>query len=152
MNTNELVFRSALSMLIRGGCVNLLKAALAVEMPIKGFYQKLIAFADEIGSTSCAVLLKSEDYEHKVFEKASGVAPAGKKAAASGGNKAPAAASKTADKSFKIKDAVLLEYKGQNETVIIPDGVKTIGEFAFNENKYMYSFRNDHIFDPNHSV
>ena len=151
MNTNELVFRSALSMLIRGGCVNLLKAALAVEMPIKGFYQKLIAFADEIGSTSCAVLLKSEDYEHKVFEKASGVAPAGKKAAASGGNKAPAAASKTADKSFKIKDAVLLEYKGQNETVIIPDGVKTIGEFAFNENKYIYSFRNDHIFDPNHS-
>ena len=79
MNTNELVFRSALSMLIRGGCVNLLKAALAVEMPIKGFYQKLIAFADEIGSTSCAVLLKSADYEHKVFEKASGVAPAGKR-------------------------------------------------------------------------
>ena len=135
--TNELVFRSALSVLIRGGCVNLLKAALSVEMPINGFYQKLIAFADEIGSTECSALLKNEDYEHKVFEKASTVAPAGKKGATSGGKKAPTAASITADKSFKIKDGVLLEYKGQKETVEIPDGVKIIGEFAFSENKHI---------------
>ena len=40
-----------------------MKAALSVEMPIKGFYQKLIAFADEIGSTECSALLKSEDYD-----------------------------------------------------------------------------------------
>ena len=125
--TNELVFRSALSVLIRGGCVNLLKAALSVEMPIKGFYQKLIEFADEIGSTECSALLKSEDYEHKVFEITPTAAPAGKKA--------PSAASIKADKSFKIKDAVLLEYKGQKETVAVPDGVKVIGEFAFSENK-----------------
>jgi hypothetical protein len=54
--------------LIRGGFLNLLKAALSVQMPIKGFYQKLIAFADEIGSTECGELLKSIDYENKVFE------------------------------------------------------------------------------------
>ena len=131
--TNELVFRSALSVLIRGGCVNLLKAALSVEMPIKGFYKKLISFADEIGSTECSALLKSEDYENKVFEKAPAAAASGKKAAA--GKKAPAAASIKADKSFKIKDAVLLEYKGDKEVVEIPDGVKVIDEFAFYENK-----------------
>lgn len=131
--TNELVFRSALSVLIRGGCVNLLKAALSVEMPIKGFYKKLIAFADEIGSTECSSLLKSVDYENKVFEKAPAAAPGGKKTAA--GKKAPAAAAITADKSFKIKDAVLLEYKGDKEVVEIPDGVKVIDEFAFYENK-----------------
>ena len=67
--TNELVFRSALSILIRGGFTNLLRAALSVEMPIKGFYQKLIEFAEEIGSTECSKLLKQTDYEHKVFEK-----------------------------------------------------------------------------------
>ena len=115
--TNELVFRSALSVLIRGGCVNLLKAALSVGMPVKGFYKKLIAFADEIGSTECSALLKSMDYENKSFEKA------------------PAAASIEADKSFKIKDAVLLEYTGDKEIVEIPDGVKIIGECAFCENK-----------------
>ena len=131
--TNELVFRSALSVLIRGGCVNLLKAALSVEMPIKGFYKKLIAFADEIGSTECSVLLKSVDYENKVFENAPAAVPSGKKTAA--GKKVPTAASITTDKSFKIKDAVLLEYKGDKEIVEIPDGVKVIGEFAFYENK-----------------
>ena len=122
--TNEVVFRSALSILIRGGFTNLLKAALSVEMPIKGFYQKLIAFADEIGSTECSKLLKSIDYENAVFEKATNPPAAGKKAST------PAT-----DKHFKIKDAVLIEYTGKQETVMIPEGVKTIGEFAFSENK-----------------
>lgn len=129
--TNELVFRSALSVLIRGGFVNLLKAALSVEMPIKGFYKKLIAFAYEIGSTECSALLKSVDYENKIFEKAPVSASNGKKTAA--GKKA--ASTIAADKSFKIKDAVLLEYKGDMEVVEIPDGVKVIDEFAFYENK-----------------
>lgn len=60
--TNELVFRSALSILIRGGFVNLLRAALSVKMPINAFYDKLIAFANDIGSTECAKLLESIDY------------------------------------------------------------------------------------------
>ncbi len=122
--TNELVFRSALSILIRGGFTNLLKAALSVEMPIKGFYQKLISFADEIGSTECSKLLKSIDYENAVFEKATNPPATSKKVS-----------SPTADKHFKIKDAALIEYTGKQETVMIPDGVKTIGEFAFSENK-----------------
>ena len=54
---NELVYRSALSILIRGGFVNLLKAALTVEMPIGGFYDKLVDFAKEIGSDYCYEVL-----------------------------------------------------------------------------------------------
>ena len=60
--TNELVFRSALSILSRGGFVNLLKAALSVKMPIKGFYDKLIDFAKGIGSDECARLLESNSF------------------------------------------------------------------------------------------
>lgn len=59
--TNELVLRSALSVIIRGGFVNLLEAALSVEMPIKGFYDKLKAFAKEIGSSRCYELLAATD-------------------------------------------------------------------------------------------
>ena len=113
--TNELVMRSALSILIRGGFVNLLNAALSVEMPIKGFYQKLISFADEINSTECSKLLKSVDYENKTFPK---IILEKKKTSA-------------ASKAFIIKDTALIEYKGAEETVIIPDGVKTIEQFAF---------------------
>ena len=116
--TNELVFRSALSVLIRGGFTNLLKAALSVEMPIKSFYQKLIQFADEIGSTECGELLKSTDYENKTFE--------------------PLVIAKketSSNKDFIIKDNTLVKYKGNEETVVIPDGVKVIGESAFDYNK-----------------
>jgi len=58
--TSELVMRSALSILIRGGFTNLLKAALSIELPVNNFYQQLIDFADEIGSTECAKLLRGE--------------------------------------------------------------------------------------------
>ena len=114
--TNELVFRSALSILIRGGLVNLLKAALSVEMPIRSFYDKLIAFADEIGSTECAKLLKSVDYRSTVPAQADAPKPA-------------------ADDRFKIRDGVLLEYKGNDETVSIPDNVKVIGDYVFKGNE-----------------
>lgn len=140
--TNELVMRSALSILIRGGFTNLLRAALSTPMPIKGFYQKLIAFADEIGSPECGALLRNEDYENKAFEKSDAVVVGGQilpKAAetlaAAGGEKLHKAAAVTADKSFKIKDGVLIQYKGKDDTVTIPDGVTTIGELAFYENK-----------------
>ena len=140
--TNELVMRSALSILIRGGFTNLLRAALSTQMPIKGFYQKLIAFADEIGSTECSALLRNEDFENKVFEEADTVGTEGKKLPkaaeippAADGKKLPKAAAVTSDKSFKIKDGVLIQYKGKDETVTIPDGVTTIGELAFYENK-----------------
>lgn len=55
---NELVYRSALSILIRGGFVNLLEAALTAEMPIDAYYDKLIDYADEIGSIYCCKVLK----------------------------------------------------------------------------------------------
>ena len=135
--SNELVMRSALSILIRGGFVNLLKAALSTQMPIKGFYQKLIAFADEIGSAECSALLKSEDYENKVFESAEEkkVTKGSSKTSVTGGKKLPQAVKISADKSFKIKDAVLIQYKGKDEIVSIPDGITTIGDLAFYENK-----------------
>lgn len=115
--TNELVFRSALSILIRGGFVNLLEAALSVEMPIKGFYEKLRGFAKEIGSNESYDLLEKTDYVNKTFTKSTKPTPAPKETAAS--------------KDFVIKDGVLTKYKGKDEKVIIPDGVKTIGESAF---------------------
>ena len=55
--------------IIRGGFVNLLKAALSVEMPIKGFYGKLKDFALEIGSTKCYEVLSATDYENATFDK-----------------------------------------------------------------------------------
>ncbi|MBO4787814.1 MAG: leucine-rich repeat domain-containing protein [Lachnospiraceae bacterium] len=123
--TNELVMRSALSVIIRGGFVNLLKAALSTEMPIKGFYKKLIVFADEIGSKECSTLLKSIDYENKVFEKTDSDAVS---------DNAPSQKNTIADKRFKIEDDVLIKYSGDDEIVTIPDGVKVIGEKAFYSN------------------
>ena len=123
--TNELVMRSALSVIIRGGFTNLLKAALSVEMPIKGFYQKLIAFSDEIGSVECSKMLKGIDYENMSFPKEL-------KEEKKEMGKAKA---QTGSKDFKMRDDILVEYKGKGETVVIPDGIKTIEEFAFSENK-----------------
>lgn len=112
--TNELVFRSALSILIRGGFVNLLQAALSSEMPIKGFYNELISFADEIGSTECSKLLKSIDYENIVFE-----APVLKNVVV-----AP-------KKEYEYDGTKLVKYKGKNEVVSIPEGTVIIGQNAF---------------------
>ena len=61
---NELIFRSALSLIIRGGFVNLLRAALGVHMPIGSFYEKLMAFSKEIGSTHCFELLDEHKSEY----------------------------------------------------------------------------------------
>ena len=61
---NELVFGSALSLLIRGGFVNLLDAALRVHMPIEMFYGKLIELAQETGSTYCLAVLESHKAEY----------------------------------------------------------------------------------------
>lgn len=116
--TNELVFRSALSILIRGGFKNLLEAALSVQMPIMGFYDKLIEFAKDIGSNECYDVLKSTDYKNKTFDKVE--APAPKVSASS--------------KDFVIDDNVLKEYKGKDEVVTIPDGIKTIDKHAFANN------------------
>ncbi len=118
--TNELIFRSALSIIIRGGFVNLLDAALSAQMPIVDFYDDVVAFAKDIGSEACWELLKSVDYKNKKFEDpAKKTAKAGKKDAI----KAP--------KEFKIKDGVLVKYSGDEETVVIPEGVKVIGAQSF---------------------
>ena len=116
--TSELVFRSALSILIRGGFKNLLEAALSVQMPISDFYDKLVEFAKDIGSIECYEVLKNTDYKNKVFDKVE--APAPKVSAPS--------------KDFVIDDNILKEYKGKDEVVTIPDGIKTIDKNAFCEN------------------
>lgn len=61
---NELVFRSALSIVIRGGFVNILNAAMNVHMPIEGFYDKLIELAQEIGSSHCLGILEEHRSEY----------------------------------------------------------------------------------------
>ena len=118
--TNELVFRSALSILIRGGFKNLLEAALSVQMPITEFYNKLLEFAKDIGSSECYDVLKNTDYKNKKFDK---VKSSQKKAVVL-----------AASKDFVIDDVVLKEYKGNDEVVIIPDGIKTIDKHAFANN------------------
>ena len=61
---NELIFHSALAILIRGGFVNLLDAALRVHMPIEMFYGTLIELAQETGSTYCLAVLESHKAEY----------------------------------------------------------------------------------------
>lgn len=55
---NELVYRSAISLLIRGGFVNLLKALLSAKPPIDGFIDKLCDFAKKLDSTYCLDVLE----------------------------------------------------------------------------------------------
>ena len=117
--TNELTFRSALSILIRGGFKNLLEAALSVKMPITDFYDKLVEFAKDIGSTECYDVLKNTDYKNKSFDKV----------------EAPAQKVSVSSKDFVIDDNILKEYKGNDEVVTIPDGIKTIDKHAF-DGKY----------------
>ena len=116
---NELVFRSALSIIIRGGLKNLLEAALSVQMPIKGFYDKLIGFAKEIGSDECYEVLRNTDYKKKSFEKM--IIP-------------EKAAKKGPSKDFVIDAGTLKKYKGKEEVILIPDGVKVIDKNVFYEN------------------
>ena len=35
---------------------------------------------------------------------------------------------------FVIEDGVLVKYNGNSETVIVPEGVKEIGEYSFKDN------------------
>lgn len=133
--TNELVLRSALSILIRGGFVNLLEAALSVEMPIKGFYDKLKVFAKEVGSKKCLELLEKTDYVGKTFEK---IQP--KQQPKSKSTSKTSAKSKpviSAEIEFCIKGDVLEKYTGNDETVIVPDGVKFIEKEAFSGNVFI---------------
>lgn len=118
--TNELVFRSAFSILIRGGFANLLEAALSTQMPIIDFYDDLVSFAKEIESMPCYELLKDTDYKNKKFEVST------KKV-----GKSEKKIDNKVSKAFKIKDGVLLKYSGDEEVVAIPDGVKVIGDQSF---------------------
>ena len=113
--TNELAFRSALSILIRGGFRNLLEAALSVQMPIADFYDKLVEFAEDIGSIECYEVLKQTDYKNKTFDA---VQVAAKEDVVS-------------SKDFVIDDGILKKYKGDQEVVTIPEGVKVIGDQSF---------------------
>jgi len=61
---NELIFRSALSIIVRGGFANLLRAALGVHMPIESFYEKLTDLAKELGSVHCLELLDNHKAEY----------------------------------------------------------------------------------------
>ena len=61
---NELIFHSALAILIRGGFVNLLDAALRVHMPIDAFYGELIDLAKAVDSKHCLALLEEHKAEY----------------------------------------------------------------------------------------
>lgn len=57
---NELIYRSAISLLIRGGFVNLLKALLSAKPPIEKFIDELREFSFDVGSIYCTDVL--DDY------------------------------------------------------------------------------------------
>ena len=54
---NELIFRSALSILIQGDFANLLDAFLSAKPPVGEFADSLAAYAQELGSSECAAVL-----------------------------------------------------------------------------------------------
>lgn len=55
---NEIIFRSALSILIKGNFTNLLEAFLSANPPIEKFCSDLIAYAKTCKSDECAKILK----------------------------------------------------------------------------------------------
>lgn len=118
MTYSEHCFRSALSIIIRGGFTNLLEAALSVNTPVKFFYGELCALAEEIGSVYCLEILKAN--EGKISNQKP---PAFSKAKNPEADGIP--------KEFSVRNKVLIMYKGKDEKVVIPDGVKAIGEIAF---------------------
>lgn len=61
---NELIFHSALAILIRGGFTNLLDAALRVHMPIDAFYGELIDLAKALDSKHCLAILEEHKAEY----------------------------------------------------------------------------------------
>ena len=54
---NELIFRSALSILIKGNLANLLDAFLSAEPPIEDFLKELKDYSKECGSSECSEIL-----------------------------------------------------------------------------------------------
>ena len=133
---NEIVFRSALSIIIRGGFTNMLAAALKIPMPIKDFYEDLCELAKNIGSIYCYELLMAEK-ENVMNRSSEELLYAAKESA----QKAIARAAKKADKTivaspdFRIEKEKIVKYLGDDEVVVIPEGIKWIGESAFCGNK-----------------
>ncbi len=120
---NELILRSALSVIIKGGMVNLLEAALSTEMPIKSFYSKLKAYAAEIGSAACLNVLQSVDYENKTFDEIA----------------VPKKSTEFDENLYNVENGILIKYLGDEENVVIPMGIKAISKEAFAYNKTIKS-------------
>ena len=60
---NELIFRSALSILIRGDFANLLEAFLSAKPPISGFVSSLVDYARTCKAEKCLDILKEQGYK-----------------------------------------------------------------------------------------
>ena len=60
---NELIFRSALSILIRGDFANLLEAFLSAKRPISGFVSSLVDYARTCKAEKCLDILKEQGYK-----------------------------------------------------------------------------------------
>ncbi len=125
---NELIYRSALSILIRGNLVNLLRAALTAQMPIIPFFDKLIQYAESVGAKECLRALKESNYKNRVFKD---IKPTAKKQA----EKKTDAVKHVWPKGFVIDDSCTLKgCKSTDSQIQIPEGVKIIDSFAFDRN------------------
>lgn len=63
---NELIYRSAISLLVRGGFVNLLKALLSAKPPIEKFIGELCEFSFDVGPIYCTGVLDEYGKEKNV--------------------------------------------------------------------------------------
>ncbi len=125
---NELIYRSALSILIRGNMANLLSAALSAQMPIIPFFDKLILYAETVEAKECLQILKESDYKNKVFKEKK---PAPSKVI----NKKLDAEKPDWPKGFVIDaSCTLKECKTKASNICIPEGVKIIDANVFSHN------------------
>lgn len=125
---NELVYRSALSILIRGNMANLLRAALTAQMPIFSFFDRLIEYAEAVGAKECYQIIKESNYQNRVVVETK---PATKTTA----KKKPDMVKPDWPKGFVIDDSCTLkECKIKASNICIPEGVKIIDANVFSNN------------------
>ena len=125
---NKMIYMSAFGVMIRGGMLNLLETALCVQMPIKEFYDEIIELAKKLDVPECIKILESVDYKSLVF------APKTKEKGKNTGGRSAKTVTNTvisAGKEFRIDGSALEAYKGNDEIVVIPEGIKTIEKSAF---------------------
>lgn len=118
---NKYVNMGAISIMVRGGFYNLLKAYLSTGINIEAYKNELIDGLSDCGNKDALQLLESCPVVDSIPQETES-----KK-------------KKSSTKEFKIVDEKLVAYSGKDENVVIPDGVKSIEDGAFENNDIISS-------------